>query len=300
MSCRSRFVPPGSPAVVGRPRRLPRGRLAGGLVAAGRHAGPARRLRRRPAGGGLERHPARALEVQLRPRVQLVQADDLLALHGVAEGEADRDPRRDPELARHHGHRRGEVHAVALPRLQEGEDRLRAVAVADRCVDGLVVGELVRVAQPGLQRQRLVVRGRLAGGHLAGLRPAPAGRGRAAAAGTCAATTGPARRGPQRLGVVGSRPAPSPCSEICRVELFSPNTLNVGGVVEPGAVDVGDLAGRVGQRQPGLGEVEDLDRVVALGAARSPRRDRAAAAARPRRRCRCATPRASSAATWRR
>ena len=62
-----------------------------------------------------------------------------------------------PELARHHGHRRGEVHAVALPRLQEGEDRLRAVAVADRRVDGLVVGELVRVAQPGLQRQRLVV-----------------------------------------------------------------------------------------------------------------------------------------------
>ena len=67
------------------------------------------------AGGGLEAHPARPAEVQLGPGVQVVRAVDPLVRrrHLVRLEEADGDPGRDVQRARHHRERRGELLAVA-------------------------------------------------------------------------------------------------------------------------------------------------------------------------------------------
>ena len=105
--------------------------------------------------GGLEAHPADALEVDLRPGVRVVGAHDVAAvLLLLARREADGDAGRDAERAGHHGHRRGELHAVAALALQERDDRLGAVLVAGGVGRQVLGVDEVRPAQPVLQRHR--------------------------------------------------------------------------------------------------------------------------------------------------
>ena len=114
---------------------------------------------RTAAGCGLEQHPADAVEPHLGPRVR-VAAVHVVQPVGLqfALGEADGDAAGQSEGAGHDGERAGELLAVAATDAQEARDGV--VAVAALHVE--VVLELV--AEPVLQRERLVVRGRCAGG----------------------------------------------------------------------------------------------------------------------------------------
>ena len=83
--------------------------------------------------------------------------------------EADRDPARDADDARHDRHRRGELLAVADPVVEEGQQV--GAAAAGRLDLRLVVAEAAVLAEPLLQQLRLLEAGRGVGGH-AGRQPA--------------------------------------------------------------------------------------------------------------------------------
>ena len=85
-----------------------------GLVGSGAAATVQFGVRRHPRGRGrLEADPADALEVQLRPGVHVVHPDrELAVLAGRPGQEADADPGRDADDARHQRHPGGELLAV--------------------------------------------------------------------------------------------------------------------------------------------------------------------------------------------
>ena len=207
----------------------------------------------------LEGHPADALEVELRPGVQVVGGHQLLAGRGGrAGGEPDSHPRRDVEQPRHDGHRRREVHAVALPGLEEPGECVRAAGVTDRLGDLGRVVELVG-AQPVLDRQCLVV----AVG-------AVADDATRLLLHQCRQAARRLEVAPQRgrIGRIGGRlqllrrrgdvEGPDLVGEVQGGRVL-PEDVEGVGVVEPGPVDVGDPPGGVGQRQPLLLQAADLD-----------------------------------------
>ena len=148
------------PVADGRHRAVADGDGLLGVV--GYAAGAARRRR-------LEADPAGAGEEQLGPGVQVVGAVDALVLvRPVGHEEADRDPRRDAELAGHHGHRGGELLAVAGPAVLALAEEPDQVVGAVAEVDLVVVGEAAVLAEPLLERHRLLEAGRLRAGHLLG------------------------------------------------------------------------------------------------------------------------------------
>ena len=108
---------------------------------------------------GVEVDPARAREPGLHPGMRHVAADRLPAARVALAGQESLDePGRDSFDAKHHHHRRGEVLAVARPRVHEAVDDTTAAAVDVR--DVRAVGEVARVAQVRLDLTRDVVRGR--------------------------------------------------------------------------------------------------------------------------------------------
>jgi hypothetical protein len=97
--------------------------------------------------------------------VGIGRLDDVLGgADCLARQEADRHAGRDALGARHHDHRRRELHAVATTRLVEVADRLHdaAALVAQRLTEVEGVGVL-RAAQVVLDRDRAVERVGLAG-----------------------------------------------------------------------------------------------------------------------------------------
>ena len=125
-----------------------------------------RRGRVRPAEvpaprGRVEREPAVAVEPDLDPgvRVPIVDAPRPAVRVVGAAREAGGDPRGNPEVAEHEGHRAGEVLAVAALRAGHEPDERRHPGLLRWM---LVVGEPSARPQPGLDRdgRRVRVRGR--------------------------------------------------------------------------------------------------------------------------------------------
>ena len=169
--------------------RLVAGRVRLGQGPRGRRAGDAGRRR-------LEPHPAVAGEEQLRPGVHVADRH----LPGVvpdplAGQEADRDPRRDADLAGHHRHRGGELLAVAAA-IPEQEVLQRSVAAARQRLGA--VGE-VGAAQELLDRPRLGRVGVGALGHLPGHLLEVLGQIRRQLGGDAAVGRGAGHRSRQRL-----------------------------------------------------------------------------------------------------
>ena len=105
-----------------------------------------------------------------------MRAVDVVALlHLVRAQEADHHPGRDAQAPAHHGHRRGELLAVADPAVgaQEVEQVVGAVA---RSPLGERVAEAAVLAEPVLEPDRLLEAARRAGGHLAGQARHPVGQ----------------------------------------------------------------------------------------------------------------------------
>ena len=123
------------------------------------------------ARGGLEGDPARAGEEQFRPRVrvagtdgELVQRGPVAAGNAVAGGASRGVPGDDAagnaQRARHHGHGRSKVHAIAGLFLEECLDDLHAAAVV-AVLDGGLFG-----IREGPRTQVLLDGGRLFKGRL--------------------------------------------------------------------------------------------------------------------------------------